>query len=243
MRTVARYAILNAILLACITAMITPSFASQEHLPLVGGAIGGFIVGLLMRTPGAVAEWCLSWSRYRLIVYVAYGVAGVLTALVIVANHATHDTKNPLAGSLLGSDALGSMTGIYLFLSSAFLVLPAVVVLAARLAANLLTRRYARRYTPTPAPPHLAPPPAPAPAPAPVSIRSYLTITPAANPHPPSRPQPAPGPPAQHPLWTVNRIELRPPVQRATRSGWHSASSPDSPAWSRVSTRTMFLRR
>jgi len=101
---------LNAVLVAATSAIIAPSFASQEHSSLLGGFFGGLLISLVLRTPGAYFEWYLARRKRHRRIYITHAVTGLFTALVVLSN------RYPT-----GTDAVASAVGIYLFSSSVFL--------------------------------------------------------------------------------------------------------------------------
>jgi hypothetical protein len=198
-----KYLALNIVLIICTTAIVTPSLTAQEHLPLPAGVCGGLFVSLFLRVPGAPAEWYLSRIRYHWAVYVPYVLSGLFTALVVVTNHSSPYEGDPLAGSLTGTDAVASMTGIYILTSSASLLLVAGTCLLGRVVAGRLTRKYAQQYV------RLS-----------TSVRE-TTPKPAVMPlHPKPIPQPYSSPPVsplrqlqpQQHLMLPPRIAYRPPL-------------------------------
>jgi hypothetical protein len=150
MPPLAKYAVLNAVLAVCTTAIVTPSLTAQQHQPLATGICGGLFVSLFLRTPGALAEWYLSRRRYRWAIYVPYGLAGLLTALIALANHANPYDGDPLAGSLVGEEAVASMVGMFLLLSSILLLIASGIGLAAGLATRRRLRARGRHFQAAP---------------------------------------------------------------------------------------------
>jgi hypothetical protein len=105
---------LNTVLIAATSLIIAPSFAEQEGQSFVYGVFGGVLVSLLLRLPGAWAEAYLTRRRLQRAIYWTHIAAGLMSALVAVANYADPDAGvSPL-------DAVVIVVSVYLFLSSMF---------------------------------------------------------------------------------------------------------------------------
>jgi hypothetical protein len=121
-RIIRRALVLNAILVLSTAAIIAPSFAADNHYPWVIGFIGGVFISLILRVPGAFAEWYLTRRRRAWAAYASHVGSGLLTVLVAVGNHAKPYKGDPFAESLTSPGAAASIVAIYLFLSSGCLV-------------------------------------------------------------------------------------------------------------------------
>ena len=116
----------NTVFLLAVALLIAPSMAAQENSDLTSGFFGGLVVGVVLRLPGAWAEWWLTGRRHHRTVYGTHLGAGALTALIGTSMYFW-----PTPGtSSAPADTVGSAIGVYLILSSLVLLL-AVAVLAA----------------------------------------------------------------------------------------------------------------
>jgi hypothetical protein len=107
---------LNAVLVSATSIIIAPSYSADEHISLLGGFLFGLFISAILRAPGAYFELYLARrNRYRRI-YITHLATGLFVALVVLSNH--YPT---------GTDAAGSAVAIYLFSSSVFLGVIALI--------------------------------------------------------------------------------------------------------------------
>jgi hypothetical protein len=113
----------NAVFIVAVGLLIAPSMAAQENSSLTYGFTGGLIIGVMLRLPGAWAEWWLTKHLRHRAVYGVHVVAGLLTAFVVAVAilSPTPDTSSTTA------DTVGTAIGVYLFLSSLFLAVMVAV--------------------------------------------------------------------------------------------------------------------
>jgi hypothetical protein len=107
---------LNAVLVSATSIISAPSFSADEHMSLLGGFFFGLFISVIFRAPGAYFELYLARRNCHRRIYITHLVTGLFVALVVLSNH--YPT---------GADAAGSAVAIYLFSSSVFLGVIALI--------------------------------------------------------------------------------------------------------------------
>jgi hypothetical protein len=76
----------NTVFILVVGLLITPSMNAQEHSGLPNAFLLALLVGVLLRIPGAWAEWRLTKHAHHRAIHAIHIAAGLLTALIIALN-------------------------------------------------------------------------------------------------------------------------------------------------------------
>jgi hypothetical protein len=133
----------NLVLIACTSVIIAPSMAADQDLSWTASILPAILASVLLRTPGALAEW-YPVPRARRWVYYTHTASAILAILIALSSNAQRPAQSSYAASLNSTSSVATLVGVYLFLSSAFLVLAALLQLAVT-----KIQKHAHRRAPT----------------------------------------------------------------------------------------------